>query len=127
MRLDQHAGLGHLLFLQLQDVAQGVHLPAHVLEHLVHGIYFDFALLVAFVLQAGYAVLTNRYEILPAARRVLGGSQRLPYRNFFGGPMAQYRAVKVIIWQNLTIFTLFVMFALFTFGRHGSRSYRFPR
>ena len=47
MRLDQDAGLAHFVFLQLQDRAQRVHLPAHVLHHLVHGIYFDFALLVA--------------------------------------------------------------------------------
>ena len=31
-----------------------------------------FALLVAFALQAGYALLVNRYELVPAARRVLG-------------------------------------------------------
>ncbi len=45
MRLHQNAGLVHLVFLQLQNLAQRIHLPAHVLHHLVHGIHFDFALL----------------------------------------------------------------------------------
>ena len=48
MRLHQDAGLAHLVFLQLQDLAQGVHLPAHVLHHLVHRVDLHFALLEAF-------------------------------------------------------------------------------
>ena len=47
MRLHQNPGLAHLFFLQLQNLAQRVHLAAHVLHHLVYGVYFDFALLVA--------------------------------------------------------------------------------
>ena len=52
MRLHQNAGLAHLVFLQLQNLAQGVHLPAHVLHHLVHGIDLHFAFLESFQSEA---------------------------------------------------------------------------
>ena len=47
MRLHQNAGLAHLVFLQLQNLPQGIHLPAHVFHHLMNGVHLDFALLVA--------------------------------------------------------------------------------
>jgi len=33
--------LAHLVFLNFKDLAQRVHLPAHVLHHLVHGVDLD--------------------------------------------------------------------------------------
>ena len=37
----------HLVFLNTQNLTQRVHLPAHMLHHLVDGIDFDFAALIA--------------------------------------------------------------------------------
>ena len=48
VRLHQNAGLAHLVFLELENLAQRVHLPAHVLHHLVHRVDLHFALLEAF-------------------------------------------------------------------------------
>ena len=47
VRLHQDAGLGHFVFLDAQDLAQRVHLPAHVLHHVVDGVDLDFAALIA--------------------------------------------------------------------------------
>ena len=44
--LNQDAGLGHLVFLDAQDLAERVHLPAHVLHHVVDGVDLDFAALI---------------------------------------------------------------------------------
>ena len=45
MGLDQNPGLVHFVFLNPQNLAQCVHLPAHVFEHLVHGVDLYFAAL----------------------------------------------------------------------------------
>ena len=45
--IDQDAGLGHLVFLHAQNLAERVHLPAHVLHHVVDGVDLDVAALVA--------------------------------------------------------------------------------
>ena len=47
MGLNQDAGLGHFVFLDAQDLAERVHLPAHVLHHVVDSVDFDFAALIA--------------------------------------------------------------------------------
>ena len=62
MRLDQHSGLAHLVFLHLQDLAQRVHLTAHVLHHLVHGVDLHFALLESFEGEANCHVLGRFHQ-----------------------------------------------------------------
>src|SRR5208337_2267916 len=47
MGLNQDTGLGHFIFLDAQDLAERVHLPAHVLHHVVDGVDLDFAALIA--------------------------------------------------------------------------------
>ncbi len=65
--LHQNPGLTHLVFLQLQNRAQRIHLPAHVLHHLVHGIHFDFAFLIALQSETDRHVLGRLHQ----QRRVL--------------------------------------------------------
>ena len=47
MGLPQNPGFAHLVFLNAQDPAQCIHLPAHVLHHLMDGIDLHFAVLEA--------------------------------------------------------------------------------
>ena len=62
MRLHQDAGLVHLLFLDAQNLTERVHLPAHVLHHLVHGVYFDLAFLVTLESKANRHVLSRFHQ-----------------------------------------------------------------
>jgi len=45
--LNQNAGLGHLIFLHAQNLTERIHLPAHVVHHVVDGIDLDVPPLVA--------------------------------------------------------------------------------
>ena len=45
--LNQNAGLGHLIFLHAQNLTERIHLPAHVVHHVVDGIDLDVAPLIA--------------------------------------------------------------------------------
>ena len=47
MGLDQNPRLAHFVFVHLQDLPQRVHLPAHMLQHLMHGVDLDISLLEA--------------------------------------------------------------------------------
>src|SRR5712691_11566137 len=62
MRLHENARLVHLVFLQFQNLAQRVHLPAHVLHHLVHGVNFHFALGIPFQSEANCHVLSRLHQ-----------------------------------------------------------------
>ena len=62
MRLHQDAGLAHLVFLDFENLAQRIHLPAHVFHHLMDGIYFDFALLVTLEREADGHVLGGLHQ-----------------------------------------------------------------
>jgi len=46
VRLHEDAVLRHLVFLDAQDLTERIHLPAHVLHHLVDGIDLDIAALI---------------------------------------------------------------------------------
>ena len=45
MGIDQNPSLAHLVFLNLQDLTEGIHLTAHVFHHLVDSVNLDFAFL----------------------------------------------------------------------------------
>ncbi len=45
--IDEDARLGHFIFLHAQDLAERVHLPAHVLHHVVDSVDLDFTALIA--------------------------------------------------------------------------------
>ncbi len=62
MGIHQKPGLAHLVFLNLQDLAERVHLPAHVLHHLVDSVHANFALLITLQGEADGHVLSSFHE-----------------------------------------------------------------
>ncbi len=72
--IDQDAGLGHFIFLDAQDLAERVHLPAHMLHHVVDGIDLDFAALIAVegeFNRHAFCRLHQKRGVIAVARRVL--------------------------------------------------------
>ena len=83
MRLDQNAGLRHLIFLDAQDLAERVHLPAHVLHHVVDGVDLDIAALIAVEGELdGHALggLHQQRSVIAVAGAVLGSLRRQTVR-----------------------------------------------
>ena len=76
MRFHQNAGLAHLVFLQLQDLTQGVHLAAHVLHHLVHRVDLHFAFLESFQSEADGHVLGRFHQQGSVVRLLCCGLSR---------------------------------------------------
>ena len=76
VRLHQNPGLAHLLFLQLQNRAQRVHLPAHVLHHLVDGVDLDLALLIPLQREADRHVLGRFHQQRRIFLPRIGGFRR---------------------------------------------------
>ena len=62
MGLHQNPSFTHFVFLNFQNLPERVHLPAHVLEHLVNGVDLDFALLEPVESEADRHVLSRFHK-----------------------------------------------------------------
>ena len=74
MGLNREAGIGQFLFARLQHSPQRFHFPAHAIQQLAHGIYFDFAALVALQRKPDRQIFRQLHQhVLAGFRQRRGG------------------------------------------------------
>ena len=101
VRIDKDPGLGHFIFLNPQDLAERVHLPAHVLHHVVDGVDFDFAALIAVegeFNRHAFSGLHQKRGVVAVARVVL--------RSLRGQAFEQLREIDLGAFGRLAQFNL---------------------
>ena len=93
MRLHQNASLAHFFLLNAEDLAQGVHLPAHVLQHLVDGVDLHFAFLIALQGEANGHMLGRFHQ--------QRGPSIVVLRNGRGEGLQELLQIDLRIWAGL--------------------------